>query len=79
LALIQNLAQKPTLAPLHHHVHARAFLVAEYTHDLGVVQLLANTRLAFEAVEENGVRFQIGMRNLQGNRLVVAQVCCAVD
>ncbi len=79
LALIQNIAQQPAFAPLHDHVNAGALLIAKNAHHLGMVQFFANSRLPLKAVEEDGVGFQVGMRNLQGDYAVIAQVDGAVD
>ncbi len=78
-ALVQDLAQQAAFAPLHHHVDAGALLAAEDAHHLGMIELFADAGLALEAVEEDGIGFQVGVGNLEGDDAVVAQVGGAVD
>ena len=44
-----------------------------------MIELFADAGLALEAVEEDGVGFHIGMRNLQRHLAAVARVRGAVD
>ena len=64
----EDVAQQPAFAPLHHHVDARAFLAAVDAHHHGVIQLFADGGFALEAIEEDGVGFHVGVRNLQARR-----------
>ena len=75
----ENLAQQASVAPLHDHVHAGAFLTAEDAHDLGVVKLFANLRFALEAIEEEGIGFKVGVGDFERDDAVISQVGGAVD
>ena len=74
LALIQDLAQQAALAPLHHHVDARALFVAKDAHHVGMIEPFADARLALEAIEEDWIGFHVGVRNLEGDGAVVAHI-----
>ena len=52
-ALVENLAQKAALAPLHDHVDTRTLFAAIDAHYVWVVKLFADAGLALEAVGEN--------------------------
>ena len=78
-AFVEDCAQQRAVAPLHHHVDARPLLSAVDAHDHGMVELLADVRLALEAIEEDGVGFHVRVRNLQGDDAVVARIYGAKD
>ena len=78
-AFVEDLAQQAALAPLHDHVDAGALLAAVDAHDLGVVEFFADAGFALKAVEEDGVGFQVGVGNFEGDDAVIPQVGGAVD
>ncbi len=78
-AFVEDLAQKAAVAPLHDHVNAGALFAAENAHDHGVVQFFADAGFALKAIEEDGVGFEIGMRNFERDDFVVTEVGGAVD
>ena len=70
----EDLAQQSAIAPLHHHVNARALFAAEHAHHHGVIELLANFRFALEAIEENRIGFHVGVWNFQGDDTIVPRI-----
>jgi len=75
----EDVAEKPAGDPLHNHVHPGAFFSAEDTHDFGVVEFFADSGFPFEAVEEDGIGFEIGVGNFKGDDAVVTGVDGAID
>jgi hypothetical protein len=73
-ALVNDAAQQPALAPLHHHVNARALFAAVDAHHPWVVEFFADSRLALEAVGEQRVGLHVGVGNLERHNPVVAQI-----
>ena len=76
---IHDLTQQPAVAPLHDHVDAGMFFVAEDAHDLGVVELFTDARFAMEAIGEDGIGFHVGVRDFESDGAVIAHVGGAID
>jgi len=78
-AFSEDVAEEAAGDPLHDHVHAGAFLSAEDAHDLGVVKFFADAAFALEPVEEDGIGFEIGVGDFEGDDAVVTGVDGAID
>ena len=65
--LIEDGAEQAAFDPLDDHVEAGALLVVEGFDDAGVVEFLADLLLAAEALEEDGVCFEFGVGDFDGD------------
>ena len=77
---VHQLAQQPSLHPLHHHVaFAALFVIAQDLHHPGMIQFSADLLFALEALEKHRVAFHLNVRNLDGDRAPGARVPAAED
>jgi hypothetical protein len=79
LLLVEDLAQKPAVHPLHDHVNLAPVFVDIDLHYAGMVHVLADFLFTAKTVEEERVALHFGMRNLDGDLATVAQVSGAED
>ncbi len=77
--LVEDLAQQAAFDPLHDHVDLAAVVVGEDLHHAGMVHHLADFFFAAKAVEESGIAFNFGMRNLDGDGAAGIEIGGAED
>ena len=79
LFLVENLAKRPPLDPLHHHADAPGLVVRQHFYDAGMIQLAADIRLAVEPVVKEDVHFVLRVRDFDRDGLARALVGAAKD
>ena len=75
----ENFAQEAPVNPFHHDAELVHVAAVEHSHDARMLELLADGDFALEAAIKNGIAFEFGVRDFDGNKLAGSQVRGAID
>jgi hypothetical protein len=74
-----NFAQEFSFDPFHRDAKLIHIAAVERSHDARMLELLADGDFALEAAIKNGIAFEFGVRDFDGNDLAGSQVRGAID